>query len=329
MKRLKNDAYLGKNKIRCSHILIGLGLLYLIFIAFKFPLVLEVVDMLEGNEAFTGTSDIYHEDSMSRNTQIVTQNKEGIDERKSVNVGNDSGLLVMGDMREGNVISNGSVLEQMADEAWTLGLKSWNDIIKFRLEDDDEQSLPVVEGTSEPCSSWVSMSGEELVSCNSIMLLPCGLAAGSSITVIGTPQYAHPETVPRVGKLRIGDDTDMVSQFVVELQGLKSVDGEDPPKVFHLNPRLKGDWSQHPVIEHNACYRMQWGKAQRCDGLPSEKDGDMLGNTDFPLSNCHFFTHEFTEVVEQTDFIPFVALAFYENSHCDFQFFFELWFECS
>lgn len=69
----------------------------------------------------------------------------------------------------------------------------------------------------------------------------------------------------------------MVSQFMVELQGLKAVDGEEPPKILHLNPRLKGDWSKRPVIEHNTCYRMQWGKAQRCDGLASNNDDDMLG----------------------------------------------------
>ncbi|CAM8890719.1 unnamed protein product [Rhodiola kirilowii] len=255
----------------------------------QFPLVLEMVDMLNGNDAFTGpVGDIYHEpyhrkleDSMYNSTQLVTQNQtEEVAEvrRDSLGEGTNGGnsLLIMGDIRQGNITAGAaSVMDQMADEAWTLGLKSWVDINKFHSEDDD-QSLPVVEGTSEPCSSWVSMSGDELANNNSILLLPCGLAAGSSITVIGTPQYAHPESVPRVGKLRIGDDTNMVSQFVVELQGLKSVDGEDPPKVFHLNPRLKGDWSQHPVIEHNACYRMQWGRAQRCDGLPSEKEGDML-----------------------------------------------------
>jgi len=78
-------------------------------------------------------------------------------------------------------------------------------------------------------------------------------------------------------KLRRGDGLVSVSQFVVELQGLKSVEGEDPPKILHLNPRLRGDWSKRPVIEHNTCYRMHWGTAQRCDGLPSEGDEAMLG----------------------------------------------------
>ncbi|KAL4344023.1 hypothetical protein S83_035262 [Arachis hypogaea] len=45
---------------------------------------------------------------------------------------------------------------------------------------------------------------------------------------------------------------------MVELQGLKSVEGKDSPKILHLNPRLRGDWSKRPVIEHNTCYRMHW-----------------------------------------------------------------------
>lgn len=31
-----------------------------------------------------------------------------------------------------------------------------------------------------------------------------------------------------------------VSQFM-ELQGLKAVEGEDPPRILHFNPRLNGD----------------------------------------------------------------------------------------
>jgi hypothetical protein len=83
--------------------------------------------------------------------------------------------------------------------------------------------------------------------------------------------------VPQLARLRKGDAMVMVSQFMVELQGLKSVDGEEPPKILHVNPRLKGDWSKRPVIEHNTCYRMQWGKAQRCDGVPAKSDEDILG----------------------------------------------------
>ncbi|PHT36246.1 putative beta-1,3-galactosyltransferase 20 [Capsicum baccatum] len=61
----------------------------------------------------------------------------------------------------------------------------------------------------------------------------------------------------------------MISQFMMELQGLKTVDGEDPPRILYFNLQLEGDWSGKSVIEHNTCYRMQWGTTQRCDGLRS------------------------------------------------------------
>ncbi|KAJ4711230.1 Hydroxyproline O-galactosyltransferase [Melia azedarach] len=60
------------------------------------------------------------------------------------------------------------------------------------------------------------------------------------------------------------------------LMGLKTVDGEDPPRILHFNPRLKGDWSGRPVIEMNTCYRMQWGSALRCEGWPSRADEETV-----------------------------------------------------
>ena len=59
---------------------------------------------------------------------------------------------------------------------------------------------------------------------------------------------------------------------MMELKGLKVVDGEDPPRILHFNPRLYGDWSQESVIEVNTCYRMQWGIPLRCDGTRSGEE---------------------------------------------------------
>lgn len=44
------------------------------------------------------------------------------------------------------------------------------------------------------------------------------------------------------------EDFVMVSQFVMELQCLRTVDGEDPP-------RLKGNWSRKLIIERCVCVR--------------------------------------------------------------------------
>ncbi|MFS8030746.1 putative ganglioside galactosyltransferase [Helianthus anomalus] len=88
------------------------------------------------------------------------------------------------------------------------------------------------------------VSGEELTKGDRIMFLPCGLAAGSSITVVATPNYAHKEYVPRLARIKGCDPMVLVSQFKVELHGLKYVNA--------------------------------MGAVKRCDGLPSKGDDDML-----------------------------------------------------
>jgi hypothetical protein len=83
----------------------------------------------------------------------------------------------------------------------------------------------------------------------------------------------------------------MVSQFMVELVGTKVVDGEAPPRILHFNPRIRGDYSGRPVIEMNSCYRMQWGRSQRCEGFasrPAEETGELLRTSwiKICLGNC-------------------------------------------
>ncbi|KAK2663905.1 hypothetical protein Ddye_002479 [Dipteronia dyeriana] len=96
----------------------------------------------------------------------------------------------------------------------------------------------------------------------------CGLTLGSHITVVGKPRPAHPEGDSDIALVKDGDEM-MVLQFKMELQGLKTVEGEDPLRILHFNPRLKGDWSGKPVIEQN---RMQWGSALRFEGWKSKAD---------------------------------------------------------
>ena len=89
---------------------------------------------------------------------------------------------------------------------------------------------------------------------------------------MGKPRQAHVDWSPFVkdGQYQYV----MVAQFVMELQRLRIVDGEDPVRMLHFNPRLKGDWSEKPVIELNTCYRMQWGTSLRCDGRKSMADDE-------------------------------------------------------
>ena len=64
------------------------------------------------------------------------------------------------------------------------------------------------------------------------------------------------------------------SLFLGDSEDEGDFEGEEPPRVLHFNPRLKGDWSWKPVIELNTCYRMHWGTALRCDGWKSRAGED-------------------------------------------------------
>ncbi|CAL9144059.1 hydroxyproline O-galactosyltransferase GALT2-like [Musa acuminata AAA Group] len=306
MKRSKSVESLHGRRWRLSHLLLVAAALYLFFIALKFRHFLEVPYVVSDDGSVSGGLDrpldgvadvgrslfgsAYHggahqrklEDGRTLDAPRVPHGKDPLVLRARQSGSFDEGygritgeimkryLRGGGRQRRGNF----SVLEGMAQEAWALGLKAWEELGNYR---SGAEMIPatVVQIKPESCPS--SITGPEMVAeSERAMFLPCGLAVGSSITVVGTPQDAHQEYVPQLARLRQGNDTVMVSQFVLELQGLKSADSEDPPKILHLNPRLKGDWSQVPIIEHNTCYRMQWSKALRCDGVPSKEDEETV-----------------------------------------------------
>ncbi|RAL44686.1 hypothetical protein DM860_003445 [Cuscuta australis] len=292
MKRSKIEAQSGR-RIKLSHIFLCLGALYLILICLKFPEFYESATTLGGDEGVVGLDGFLDEGEALSKPDMG--NAEGLQNDKTnmpkiprdEDFSGDTDMPVKkprmfgydkissGVLKPLNMSRNFSVFERMAVEAWTLGLKAWDEADRY---DEKEMGIKnsIFEGKPESCPSSVTKTGEELAKEDRIMLLPCGLAAGSSITVIGTPHYAHREYVPQLAKSRKSDGMVSISHFSFELQGIKAVVGEDPPKILHLNPRLRGDWSHHPVIEHNTCYRMQWGTSQRCDGIPSKSGEDVL-----------------------------------------------------
>ncbi|XP_052180424.1 hydroxyproline O-galactosyltransferase GALT2-like isoform X2 [Diospyros lotus] len=298
MKRLKNELP-GTRRLRLSHLLLSLATVYLIFVSIKFAIFFEISSVLGSDDSYMGADGlaigdvedgelskpflgtVYKDPFYRRLKDNEHQNlpwmplEEGKGESLPAKPHQHGYGRIIGEiMRRRNRTIGMSLLERMADEAWTLGSKAWAEVDKFHMKDINDSSI--LQGKPEPCPSWISIGGEELGRVDRVMFLPCGLAAGSSITVVGTPHYAHQEYVPQFARVKRRSALVQVSQFMVELQGLKSVVGEDPPKILHLNPRLRGDWSDQPVIEHNTCYRMQWGTAQRCNGLPSLNDNDML-----------------------------------------------------
>ncbi|XP_031492418.1 hydroxyproline O-galactosyltransferase GALT5-like [Nymphaea colorata] len=167
-------------------------------------------------------------------------------------------------------------LQKSAAHAWLLGKKLWEELESGVTAAEAEEKIDSRAAAIESCPHSITLTGSEFSEKGKILFLPCGLTLGSHITLVGTPRPAHPEYDPKISALRDGTESVLVSQFMLELQGLKTVDGEDPPRILHFNPRLKGDWSDKPVIELNTCYRMQWGTALRCEGWKSRSDEETV-----------------------------------------------------
>ncbi|CAI9089698.1 OLC1v1024318C1 [Oldenlandia corymbosa var. corymbosa] len=300
MKRNKSDP--SVRRFKWSHVLMAFVAMYLILMCLKLPSFFESAALLNSNDDGAGREglsigieehtelskpqmsslykDGFHRILQNNMDQSAPKmpHEEALEEKMGVTetlkpVPLYYGRIAAAILRRRNRTSDFSIIEKMADEAWALGEKAWEEVEEYKGKDIEMDTI--LEGKPESCPSWVSVSGKDLAGENNMMFLPCGLAAGSSITVIGTPRKAHKEYVPQLARLKV-DAMVLVSQFMIELQGLKAVVGEDPPKILHLNPRLQGDWSHRPVIEHNTCYRMQWGTAQRCDGVASRREDDML-----------------------------------------------------
>ncbi|KAJ3674582.1 hypothetical protein LUZ60_005198 [Juncus effusus] len=173
--------------------------------------------------------------------------------------------------------SSYSQLHKTAKDAWRIGNKLFRELKKPVGETNAESERTQNRNrTEEQCPHSIVLTGHQFDSKGRVMVIPCGLTLGSHITIVARPYPAHPENDPKITILREGDKAIMVSQFMFELQGLKTVDGEDPPRILHFNPRLKGDWSNKPVIEMNTCYRMQWGQALRCEGWKSRADEETV-----------------------------------------------------
>ena len=175
-----------------------------------------------------------------------------------------------------------SGLERMANEAWLDGLQLWQELYQNPSEKKPKSANGFLkkrnelrkEETEEECSHSIFLSKQEMKENEDKALFHCGLMLGSSITVVGTPLPGHIEKLAKVYRKSGRPSVTMVSQFIVELKGLKVLDNEDPPRILHVNPRLKGDWSGKSIFEVNTCYRGQWGIAQRCNGLETQFEDD-------------------------------------------------------
>ncbi|KAK6922090.1 Glycosyl transferase, family 31 [Dillenia turbinata] len=297
MKRIKSEnALVSRARIRSIQLFVFLGLLYIVLVSVEIPIVYRIASGSSGSSG-SGSFRGFVYDALSRKYKLDSeeelQGKEAplrpdengvrVSQGPSQNLGIRRGKfekvsgLVFDDLRIDLQANGSSDLLNSAKHAWEAGRKLWEDIELGKILINSTKDVENVVNRSESCLHSIAISGSDFRKRDGIMLIPCGLTLGSHITVIGKPKWAHLEQNSKISMLKEGDYT-MVSQFMMELQGLKTVDGEDPPKILHFNPRLKGDFSGKPVIEQNNCYRQQWGSAIRCEGWKSKADEDTGNN---------------------------------------------------
>ncbi|CAO2818661.1 unnamed protein product [Amaranthus hypochondriacus] len=283
----KLETYMGVTRVRSIQILALIGLLYLIFMTFEVPFVFKSVSQDTSsvsfqNDAFVRLRQLDSEEELQVKEAPIRPLKEPLrvssvspkPQRQMREYKTLSGLIFDWRALISTEKDGSSGLHKSAITAFQLGEKLWEDLKSGKVKLDVEKAAENRNESS--CPNSVSLSGAQFVEKGKVMVLPCGLTLGSHITLVGKPKIAHAEYDPKISLLKDGDQSVMVSQFMLELIGLKTVDGEDPPRILHYNPRLKGDWSGKPVIEQNTCYRQQWGTSVRCEGWKSKPDEETV-----------------------------------------------------
>ncbi|XWS51058.1 hypothetical protein CRYUN_Cryun12cG0143500 [Craigia yunnanensis] len=278
------DMFISLTKQRSIQILIIVGFLYIVLVTVEIPFVFQTGFSTLSQEPLTrlprlaSEVDVQEKDAPSRPLNRVSKNSPSPTQfQHHQQLRTQSGIVsnLSFDAKTFDPSTKDGSLElhKSAKVAWELGRKLWEELESGKVKID---STKKPKNGSELCPSSVSLSGSEFLAHGKVMVLPCGLNLGSHITLVGKPRGAHTETNPRIALIKDGEDPVMVSQFMMELLGLRTVDGEEPPQILHFNPRLKGDWSRKPVIEQNTCYRMQWGSAMRCEGWKSKADDETV-----------------------------------------------------
>ncbi|MBA0548190.1 hypothetical protein Golob_019301, partial [Gossypium lobatum] len=261
--------YISLTKQRFVQILIIVGFLYIVLVSFEIPFVFLTGFSSLSQESLTrlpGLSrevNVQEKDSPIRPLNWVSKSSpppvQFLHHRRQLKYqgGFISNLSFDAKTFDPTTKDRSLELHKSAKVAWELGRKLWEELESRNFVIDSTEN---VNNGSERCPHLVSLSASEFLDHGNVMELPCGLTLGSYVTVVGKPRGTHPRTKSKVA----------FSQFIMELQGLRTVDGEEPPRILHFNPRLKGDWNRKPVIELNTCFRMQWGSALLCEGWKSE-----------------------------------------------------------
>ncbi|KAL6493597.1 hypothetical protein OROGR_032376 [Orobanche gracilis] len=287
MKRASLDLLFSVSRQRSIRMLILFAFLYILFVCFEVPFVFKNGFSLVSQEGLFSSS---NKNGFLNSKPFVLESEESTEDKdaplrpldlpyrsiperkiKEISLAPLSRLNFTAGIHN-SVIDSGIL--RSAKDALEIGGKLWQEL-EFADKNSTDRQFSRKSSKSELCPHSISVNGDEFSKNGRIIVLPCGLTLGSHMTVVRKPREAHAETDPKISLLKEGQYV-MVSQFMMELQGLKTVEGEDPPRILHFNPRLKGDWSGKPVIEHNTCYRMQWGTSQRCEGWKSHADEEIV-----------------------------------------------------
>ncbi|GMH15340.1 hypothetical protein Nepgr_017181 [Nepenthes gracilis] len=236
MKRAKFETVVSVNKLRSLQLFMGFGFVYFFLITTQLPLLFK-----------SFSAEKQHPKSFVLNPNVKTS----------------------------NLLSNLAFVDQKTDNssfyrsaigAWRAGAKLWAQLQEQPQKIHFQSRLG---NHTTSCPREIAVAGDEFLRRNRIMMLPCGLTPGSHVTVVAKPRAAHSQREPTISGMQ---DAVMMSQFMLELRKVTVDDGEEPPRILHFNPRIKGDWSGRPVIETNSCYRRQWGTPVRCEGRASLVD---------------------------------------------------------
>ncbi|XAR50110.1 Galactosylxylosylprotein 3-beta-galactosyltransferase [Bertholletia excelsa] len=277
MTRGNFDLFVSLSRHRSIQILTGVGLLYIVMVTLEFPFVFRTgfgpvteADLTGfSGEALTRSFALETDDvSAARKSPVRPRHERRIAEYRTLSTLTFDVLVVNNTGGEGL-----SGIQRLAMEAFESGKKLWDELQSGKVPESMKKATE--NNRTESCPDTIVLSGSGFTNRSRILVLPCGMTLGSHITLVGKPREAHLELEPKISLLKEGQ-YGMVSQFVMELQGLKAVDGEDPPRILHVNPRLKGDWDGKPVIELNTRYRMKWGTAQRCEGWKSSDEEETV-----------------------------------------------------
>ncbi|XP_020218251.1 LOW QUALITY PROTEIN: hydroxyproline O-galactosyltransferase GALT6-like [Cajanus cajan] len=267
MKRgSKLDPFVKPNRLTLFHIFMVVLLVYLLFMSFEI-----VVVFIAGLGLKNST--VFLTDAVSMPVSLSLEELH-----KGLKIRGPRGLKLekVSTLRFNKSFTEGLKLHKVARHAWVAGEKLWREMENEKTE-NLRNMFKVIGNGSDSCPESISISGVEFQErFKGVMVLPCGLKLWSHVTVVGTPRWARAERDPKIAIVRDGDEALMVSQFMIDLQGLKVDEKEEPPRILHFNPRLRGDWSGEPVIEQNTCYKMQWGSALRCEGWKSHTDEETV-----------------------------------------------------